>query len=187
MLGFIKYNVSYKSKFVIMKLYNAYVRPHLEYCQQACIYINKSDINLLESVQRRMTKIIPSISNLPYEQRLKELNMFTLERRFIREDLIQVFKIIHKIDNIDFNLFFNLNESVTRGHKYSLQLKPFNNNVRKFSFSQRTVNRWNRLPANVVESPTIDTFKRRLDSFMKNWDERDYVTDRELFSCYHHI
>ena len=55
MLGIIKRNVSYKSKEVVTKLYNSYVRPHLEYCIQAWNSYHKGDIDMLEKVQRRAT------------------------------------------------------------------------------------------------------------------------------------
>ena len=93
-LGFINRNVSYKSKNVIRQLYNSYVRPHIEYCVQAWRPHLRHDINMLESVQRRATKLIPSLKNMPYEDRLEELNMFSVEYRFLRGDMIEIYKIL---------------------------------------------------------------------------------------------
>ena len=102
---------------MIKSLYNSYVRPHLEYCVQVWKPHFKQDIQLLESVQRRATKLIPSLRNKPYEHRLKELNMFTVEYRLLRGDLIEMFKIFNGMDRIDINTFFRIREnSGNRGH-----------------------------------------------------------------------
>ena len=61
MLGIINRGVSYKSAEVISKLYRSYVRPHLEYCIQFWSPINEEDADMLEGVQRRATKMIPSL------------------------------------------------------------------------------------------------------------------------------
>ena len=68
--------VSYKSFDVISKLYGTYVRPHLEYCTQFWSPINVKDADMLDGVQRRATKMIPSLRNLSYEERLKRLGVF---------------------------------------------------------------------------------------------------------------
>ena len=71
-----------------------YLYTHLEYCVQAWSPYYKKDINKLERVQRRVTKMIPSLREKSYEERLKELNLFPLTQRRLRGDLIQVFKIM---------------------------------------------------------------------------------------------
>ena len=86
MLGIINRGLSYKSSEVISKLYRSYVRPHLEYCIQFLTPINVKDADMLEVVQKRETKMIPSLRNLPYEERLKKLGMFSLRCRRLRGD-----------------------------------------------------------------------------------------------------
>ena len=101
---------------------------------------------MLEKIQRRATKLIPELRDLTYEERLKECGLTTLETRRLRGDQIGVFKILNGYENIDSNIFFESKESkITRGHNYTLVKKQSRLDVRKFSFSQRTINVWNNL------------------------------------------
>ena len=77
-LGLIRRNIVYKEKELIISLYKKIVRPHLEYCIQAWRPYRKNDIDILESVQRRATKMIQKLRNISYEMRLKECGLTTL-------------------------------------------------------------------------------------------------------------
>ena len=85
-LGLIRRNITYKGKKLIIPLYKAIVRPHLEYCIQAWRPYRKKDIDTLERIQRRATKMIPELRDLSYEERLKECGLTTLETRRLRGD-----------------------------------------------------------------------------------------------------
>jgi len=121
MLGMINRNVKYKSKMVIKRLYCTYVRPHLEYCIEACNPTYKKDIGSLEKVQKRATKMIKALKNLSYIDRLKQLKMHSLFHRRLRQDMITLFKIIRSGDDSEFKRLFEFNGGKTRGH--SLKLK----------------------------------------------------------------
>ena len=86
--------------------YKAIVRPHLEYRIQAWSPYLRKDIDMLEKIPRRATKLIPGLIDLRYEERLKECGLTTLETRRLRGDQIEVFKILNGYENIDSNIFF---------------------------------------------------------------------------------
>ena len=90
----------YKETQLIILLYKTIVRPHLEYCIQAWRPYRKKDIDILERVQRRATKMIQKLRNISYEIRLT-----TLETRRLRGDQIEVFKILNEYENIERNIF----------------------------------------------------------------------------------
>ena len=91
----------------IIPLYKAIVRPHLEYCIQAWNPHLRKDVDMLEKIQRRATKLIPELRDLTYEERLKECGLTTLDTRRLRGgDQIEVFKILKGYENIYSNIFF---------------------------------------------------------------------------------
>ena len=96
----------YKEKDLIIPLYKTIVRPHLEYSIQAWRPYRKKDIDILERVQMRATKMIQKLRNISYEMRLKECGLTTLETRRVRGDKI-VFKIFNGYENIYRNMFFS--------------------------------------------------------------------------------
>ena len=83
-IGMIRRTITYKVKFLIISLYKAIVRPHLEYCIQAWNQYLRKDIDMLEKIQRRATKLIPGLRDLRYKERLKECGLTTLETRRLR-------------------------------------------------------------------------------------------------------
>ena len=167
-LGLIRRNIVYKEKELIIPLYKTIVRPHLEYCIQAWRPYRKKDIDMLERVQRRATKMIPKLRNISYEMRLKECGLTTLETRRLRGDQIEVFKILNGYENIDRIFFFTVKEERrTRGHGVTLAKKQCRLDIRKFSFSQRTVNEWNRLSADCVGASSVNIFKNKIDIYLR--------------------
>ena len=167
-LGLIRMNITYKGKKLIIPLYKAIVRPHLKYCIQAWRPYRKKDIDTLERIQRRATKMIPELRDLSYEERLKECGLTTLETRWLRGDQIEVFKILNGYENIDRNMFFSLKkDSRTRGHEVTLVKDQSRLDIRKHSFSQRTINEWNKLSTDCVTASSVNMFKNKVDTYLR--------------------
>jgi ribonucleases P/MRP protein subunit RPP40 len=169
-LGMIKRNIEFKSKENVIRLYKSLVRPRLEFCVQAWSPYLKKDIDVIERVQRRATKLIEGYGKLSYADRLYRTKLIPLEKRRVRGDLIQVFKMIKGFDKIDYRSYFEISQDKrTRGHSLKLIKRRCNGELRKHFFTQRVVDSWNGLPQIVVDADTINTFKNRLDEFDKYW------------------
>ena len=169
MLGFINRNFTFKNKDIILPLYRSLVRPHLEYAVQFWDPHLIKDINKLESVQRRATKLIPSLRNKAYEDRLRELDLFSLTKRRLRGKLIECFKILKGFNNIMPEALFTLApELPTRGNSLKLRGHRVNLDITKYFFTNDIVDKWNSLPDNVVRSTSIDMFKDRLDRHLSD-------------------
>ena len=167
-IGLIRRNITYKGKKLIIPLCKAIVRPHLKYCIQAWRPYRKKDIDTLERIQRRATKMIPELRDLSYEERLKECGLTTLETMRLRGDQIEVFKILNGYENIDRNMFFSLKkDSRTRGHEVKLVKVQCRLDIRKHSFSQRTVNEWNKLSTDCVTASSVNMFKNKVDTYLR--------------------
>ena len=95
-----------QGKRVILSLYKSLVRPHLEYCIQAWRPHLRKDIDILEKVQRRATRMIEECKGRTYEERLEITGLTTLEARRTRADMLEVFKILNKFEAVDETIFF---------------------------------------------------------------------------------
>ncbi|CAH1277366.1 Hypp9585 [Branchiostoma lanceolatum] len=174
MLGLIKKSFANLDEQTLPILFKTMVRPHLEYGNVIWGPHYKAGKQELEKVQRRATKMVPSLRELPYSTRLQRLKLPSLEYRRLRGDMIQVFKIMNGIDRILVQSFFApVEQSVTRGHSLKLQVPLAKTRARSQVFSVRTVSSWNALPESVVSADSVNQFKSRLD---KHWDCQKYVT-----------
>jgi hypothetical protein len=163
MLGMIRRSITFKHKDIILSLYKSIVRPLVEYAVPAWSPHYLKDKELLERVQHRITRMIPGMKNKSYENRLVELNLWSLEERRNRADIIEVFKIYKGFSAIRFeDLFTKCNTVRTRGHTAKVLKKRCKTDLRKFFFSERVIDRWNSLDQKCIEAESINAFKNNL-------------------------
>ena len=125
------------------------------------------DAGMLEGLQRRATKRIPSLRNL-YEEILKRLGMFSLRQRRLKGGMIAVFKMIHGTDKVNLEKLFCIDvDGTTRKHSLCLKIKRHVNlNIGLNFFTSRVINYWNHLPDVLGSCKALSTFEMKLDEFM---------------------
>ena len=114
-IGLIRRSFTYLTEDIFLQLYKALVRPHLEYANCIWFPYKKKDITLIENVQRRATKLIPSLKNLSYEDRLRRLKLPSLAYRRTRDDMIETYKMLSGDYDPDVNnLLIPVSDTTTR-------------------------------------------------------------------------
>ena len=171
MLGIIKRHFINLNKETFLLLYKSLVRSHLEYANSVWYPYKVTLIEDIEKVQRRATKLVHTCSKFSYVERLKFLNLPTLQFRRVRGDMIEVFKILNNIYDTNVSPTLKLvNISRTRGHPQKLEIERCRYNVRKFNFCNRVKNLWNSLPNWLIEANSVNSFKNNFDKYFNSDD-----------------
>jgi len=126
-------------------------------------------MDLMEQVQRRATKMIRGLEHLSYKERLKELGLFSLEKRRLQADLTEAFQCIKGAYRKDGDRRFSrASNDRTMDNGFKVKEGRFRLDIRKKFFTMRVVKHWHRLPREVVEAPSLETFKTKLDGALSN-------------------
>ena len=165
-VGLIRRSFEHLTPSTFIMLYKALVRPLVEYGHCVWEPSTKSLKSDIEDVQRRATKLIGNLKELPYPERLKRLKLPCLEHRRKRGDMIEVYKYLNGFYDVDRPHFQLSENSRTRGNKLKIAKPRHRLGIRGNYFLNRSVNMWNSLPDEVVSAPSVDSFKSRLD---KHW------------------
>jgi len=150
--------------------YSELVRPLLEYCVSFWAPQYKSNTELLETMEERATKMTKGLEHLSYEERLRELELLSLEKRRLQGDLINVHKYLkegYKEDRA--RLFSDVPSDRTTVNGHNLKDRRCHLNIRKRFFTVRVTEHWHRLSREVVESSSLGMFKSCPDIILSNW------------------
>lgn len=156
-----------RSKDFMLSLYVSHIRPLIEFgsCLWNTGYLG--DLKLLESVQRRWTRQIEGMSDLSYHDRLKALDLYSVQGRLLRADLIKYWKIFHgECGILPEDVFTKPPPVATRGHRYKIAHVFSSTKARKRFFSVRCVAQWNSLPDSIVALNSVGAFKAALHNFL---------------------
>ena len=167
LLGLIKRSFKSLDKDSFLTLYKSLVRSIIDYGGSVYFPTTKKNIQLIENIQRRATKLLPELKDLTYSERLEGLNLPTLHYRRKRYDLIQLYKIVHGFEDIEPGKFVEFNDNCTRGHLFKIQKPSCRKKLRINAFPVRCINMWNSLPEEIVTSDTVLKFKTRLDRHLQ--------------------
>ena len=163
MLCIIHRSFQYIDNNMFIHLYKALVRPHVEYASSVWSPFKLRDIKLI-GVQRTASRLSRDHRNETYKTRLTTLGLPTLQCRRNRADMSQVVIILNRYEDIDFSKFFTLSSTGLCGHNLKLLKEKNQLLLHKQSFTQRVIDSWNNLPANVVKTPSINALKRRFNT-----------------------
>ena len=160
LIGLIKRTFSFMDKDLFIRLYKTLVRPHLDYGNSIWYPVTKKNMQSIENFQRRVTRIVPEFNILSYKERLQELNLPTLEYRRRRRDLIQMYKILHNIHDIDSSKFVSFKENIKRGYDLKLNKSRCLKSLSLNAFPARCIDDWNLLPNELVLQRKVEYFKK---------------------------
>ncbi len=146
-------------------MYKAFIRPHLENAVHESSPILSRDCQALESVQKLVVKLVKGLRHVPYETALQRLQLFSLVRRGIHDDLICMYKIMHGLLDFPCDAVFAAPTRIgLRGHTFKINQQRCKTRRSQHAFSVRVVPYWNKMLEEVVTATSVETFQFRLDS-----------------------
>jgi len=154
---------------ILLPLYSALVRSHLECCVQCWAPQCRRDMGILERVQRRATNVPKGLEHLSYKEKLRDLGLFSLEKRRLNVEIINVYKYQKGPCKEEGAWLFPVVRSDRRGSGHKLKHWRFPLNIRKHFFTLRMTEHWHRLPREVVTSPFWEILKSCLGVVLGNW------------------
>ena len=173
--GMILRNITGRTKDILVPLFIGLVRPILEYANPVWSPMYRKDIDRIEKIQRNFTKRICGLYHLDYTERLKNLNLPSLEYRRARGDMIETYKIMHGLyDSVTTKSLINRNVTITRTSTNKLFKPRFITKQFQHFFSNRIINNWNSLPEDIVCAKSLNVFKNALD---KHWGHIKFSID----------
>lgn len=180
LLGMIRRTFSVMTPEMFSCLFKTLIRPHLEYGFSVWWPKNKGENVQVENVLIKASRRVPGLSHLNYADRLQILNLPSMIYRRYRGDMIQCYKYLHDLYDTKSK---PLNSTMDtpyglRYHNLARKKLSCDHPRRREFFSQRTVNHWNYLPADIVNAPTLNSMKARLD---KHWSRFKYSVDSPPF------
>ena len=160
---------------MFLRLYKQYVRPHLEFAVPAWSPWTVTDSECLERVQIKAVKMVSGLRGKTYDERLEELNLPTLAARREEFDMVQTYKILHGVDNVEAKQWFVLaGENGSAGIRTRQQADELNilpsygrTELRSNFFSVRVVKEWNSLPGELKRAKNVKQFKIKLRQLRK--------------------
>jgi hypothetical protein len=187
-LGQISRTFHYRDRHVFLRLYQQYVRPHLEFSTPAWAPWTEADRNCLEKVQQRAIKMVSGLKSNTYEERLQELNMPTLLERRHQADMVMTHKILHEKGGLDHTTWFEKAENGPRATRntadpYNIKVKHGRLDLRRNFFSIRVIEDWNRIPADTKRMDKSENFKAAYRKMRAN--QMDHAAERESVRVRH--
>jgi hypothetical protein len=157
----------YRDRNIFVRLYIQYVRPHLEYAVASWSPWFEADKECLEKIQRRAVNMVSGLKGRTYEEKLKELEIPTLEERRRKLDMVQTYKIVTGKENVNRESWFEMaceGQRATRQAADPLNIKPQapRLEIRRHFFTNRVIKDWNNLPTEVKNAPSVESFKNGL-------------------------